>query len=713
MPMHYRNIIRLLILFFILPSAVSANVNVINNKCLSDSLKSVLARTKAPKERINILYDIFDLAPQDSVNAAGRRLLDEALAAKDYSSALDMYRRLSSFNIARDSTMINVFMEELKKLPKTPEREATECFTYLCAMTSQARYANEDERYERITELIHRYNDMKEGKTPVNDRVVLLFTLCNYLDVSMPGEILTSYLTELDNLIRQMTYRLDGLENMFYLHAAMTYTYNDQPAQAVAADRELLKVINRLDQTAKKQGRRYRDYDRFRFSVYRRMISNSEALAPEEIERIYRRINELAAQDDVIADDNRRRPIAEAYYLMSKGRYAQAVTVIRECLDAKSSSSMRRRLLRLMVKAAQETGDNEELTKAAMEYNKILEETLRERTLQRGQEMKALYDVVDIQDRTNRAEVLDKETKLASRTSYLVFDTIIIVVLIGAGVLLLVLNRRARKLSLKLQEANDMLTTERDNLRRIQADLIETRDQARKANRHKSDFISNMSHEISTPLNALVECAHLIVDNVSSEKRHYLDRFARTVDLSAEMIRTIINDVLQISDNESVSLPIQRTTVALNTLCLAAMESTRNRAKDGVELKWANENEPTQVIFTDPNRVEQVLVNLISNGLKFTEQGYVELAYSVDLIRGTTTFTVTDTGIGIPEGKEEQIFERFEKLSNFSQGSGLGLSICRMIASQLGGQVYVDTEYPGPGSRFVFIIPSTPSESKI
>ena len=205
-----------------------------------------------------------------------------------------------------------------------------------------------------------------------------------------------------------------------------------------------------------------------------------------------------------------------------------------------------------------------------------------------------------------------------------------------------------------------------------------------------------------------MESAHLIVDNVSSEKRKYLDRFARTIDVSAEMIRTLINDVLEMNNLDSGTLLIQRATIPLNTICIAALQSMRIHTKPGVQLRWANEKEPTQVIFTDARRVEQVLVNLLSNGLKFTDEGYVELAYTVDTEAGTTTFTVTDTGIGVPEGKEEIIFERFEKLSPSSQGNGLGLSISRMIAIQLNGSLYIDTTYTGEGSRFVFTIPSLP-----
>ena len=110
-------------------------------------------------------------------------------------------------------------------------------------------------------------------------------------------------------------------------------------------------------------------------------------------------------------------------------------------------------------------------------------------------------------------------------------------------------------------------------------------------------------------------------------------------------------------------------------------------------------------ITTDARRVEQVLINLLSNGAKFTEEGYVRLTYSIDPSDKTLTFSVEDTGVGVPKGKEEVIFERFEKLSNLTSGTGLGLNISRSIASILGGSVRVDTSYEGPGARFLFTLP--------
>ena len=676
-------------------------------QAISDTLARQLSQTKAATHRLQILYDLFDLAPHDSVTVTGERVLEAALEVKDYASAMDMYRRLGSFNIGRDTLRIESYINGLTKLPKSPERDATECFLYLSLMTAKAHYLDEDMRYNQLMHLLQRFRDTRTQNQPIYDRVVMMFTLCNYLDAAVPGEILTSYLNELEGLIKQMPYKLNGLENMFYLHSAMVYTSNDQPARAVAADRELLQVINRLDNERIQQGRIYRNYDRFRYSVYRRMLSNYDALSDEEVEKIYRRVLELQKTNEAVADDMAHNPRVEAYYNMAKENYATALPLLMECLDKERQQHNRRQLLRLAVKAATETGDTQTLNNVAREYSVILEKTLKERTFQRGKELRALYEVAEITDPDSNQASLAERTENRNTTLTIILWialAIIIAIVVAFSVHIL----RSRRLSMKLRETNALLESERDNLRRIQASLIETRDQARQANRHKSDFISNMTHEVTTPLNALVESAHLIVDNVSSEKRKYLDRFARTIDVSAEMIRTLINDVLEMNNLDSGTLLIQRATIPLNTICIAALQSMRLHTKPGVQLRWANEKEPTQVIFTDARRVEQVLVNLLSNGLKFTDEGYVELAYTVDTEAGTTTFTVTDTGIGVPEGKEEIIFERFEKLSPSSQGNGLGLSISRMIAIQLNGSLYIDTTYTGEGSRFVFTIPSLP-----
>ena len=482
-----RIVISLLLTFCLMTPSLSA-MDAAKKQAISDTLARQLSQTKAATHRLQILYDLFDLAPHDSVTVTGERVLEAALEVKDYASAMDMYRRLGSFNIGRDTLRIESYINGLTKLPKSPERDATECFLYLSLMTAKAHYLDEDMRYNQLMHLLQRFRDTRTQNQPIYDRVVMMFTLCNYLDAAVPGEILTSYLNELAGLIKQMPYKLNGLENMFYLHSAMVYTSNDQPARAVAADRELLQVINRLDNERIQQGRIYRNYDRFRYSVYRRMLSNYDALSDEEVEKIYRRVLELQKTNEAVADDMAHNPRVEAYYNMAKENYATALPLLMECLDKERQQHNRRQLLRLAVKAATETGDTQTLNNVAREYSVILEKTLKERTFQRGKELRALYEVAEITDPDSNQASLAERTENRNTTLTIILWialAIIIAIVVAFSVHIL----RSRRLSMKLRETNALLESERDNLRRIQASLIETRDQARQANRHKSDFI--------------------------------------------------------------------------------------------------------------------------------------------------------------------------------------------------------------------------------
>ena len=119
-----------------------------------------------------------------------------------------------------------------------------------------------------------------------------------------------------------------------------------------------------------------------------------------------------------------------------------------------------------------------------------------------------------------------------------------------------------------------------------------------------------------------------------------------------------------------------------------------------MELRFSPESEDF-ILNTDKLRLQQVLINLVGNATKFTKQGFIELAFTVDKKNDLVRFTVTDTGCGIPADKQDAIFERFEKLNEYVQGTGLGLSICRIIAERFGGDVMLDKKYTG-GARFIF-----------
>ena len=214
-----------------------------------------------------------------------------------------------------------------------------------------------------------------------------------------------------------------------------------------------------------------------------------------------------------------------------------------------------------------------------------------------------------------------------------------------------------------------------------------------------------MSREITTPLNAIVEYSHLIVDCADNDKKEYLLRYADIVRLNTELLNTIVHDLLDVGSLEKATLSIKRYPVLVGDICRLSVESVRSYLQPGVTINFEQENAPDTYITTDSRRVEQVLINLLSNAAKFTPEGSISLSYRIDRTNNSIIFAVADTGIGIPKGKEEEIFDRFRKLDRNTQGNGLGLPICRMIAELLNGSVKVDTTRRGQGSTFLFTIP--------
>lgn len=217
----------------------------------------------------------------------------------------------------------------------------------------------------------------------------------------------------------------------------------------------------------------------------------------------------------------------------------------------------------------------------------------------------------------------------------------------------------------------------------------------------KSIFVQNMGHEVRTPLNAICGFSQLLADPeladmLPPEERK---RYGEIISSSTEMLNTLVSDILDLGDIESGKYRINKSCTFINEICNKSINTIRHRVPDYLALNFESEFSDTDLIYTDPARVQQILVNFLTNAIKHTDEGSITLSVNklgTDEIR----FSVADTGEGIPADKAEAIFERFEKLNTTRQGTGLGLPICRSIAGCLGGKVYLDTSYKGPGSRF-------------
>lgn len=231
----------------------------------------------------------------------------------------------------------------------------------------------------------------------------------------------------------------------------------------------------------------------------------------------------------------------------------------------------------------------------------------------------------------------------------------------------------------------------------------EMRLKAENAIRKKNLFLSNMSHEVRTPLNAIVGFSTVL----ASEEDMGMDEEGRKeasdiIRVNSQQLLKLINDILDLSDFEEDNIQFNIKEYDAVKVCNDVVETIRASYKLDVELRFDTEL-PSLVLETDDSRLRQVLINLLVNATKFTKEGSIVLKLEQS-DEQTALFSVTDTGCGIPLEKQKKIFERFEKLNEFVQGTGLGLSICQLIVKYVGGKIWIDETYT-QGARFCFTHP--------
>lgn len=221
-----------------------------------------------------------------------------------------------------------------------------------------------------------------------------------------------------------------------------------------------------------------------------------------------------------------------------------------------------------------------------------------------------------------------------------------------------------------------------------------------RADKMKSKYLADMSHEIRTPLNAITGFAELMAFTEDDEERmSYYD----IIKTNNQMLMQLINDILDLSKIEADVVKITYEPVDVNDLLDSAYASTRLRMPSGVKLimeKGGNEC----VFGTDPVRLLQLITNLANNAIKHTKEGSITIGYKV-LSDDMLEFYVKDTGFGIPEEKQKQLFGRFAKVNDYAEGIGLGLAICQGLIAKMGGTIGVKSEH-GVGSEFIFTLPS-------
>jgi signal transduction histidine kinase/CheY-like chemotaxis protein len=264
-----------------------------------------------------------------------------------------------------------------------------------------------------------------------------------------------------------------------------------------------------------------------------------------------------------------------------------------------------------------------------------------------------------------------------------------------------------------LQQQKNEIENQNEELRQLNDELLVAKEKAEESEHLKTAFLQNISHEIRTPMNAIVGFSKMLDrPELPCEKQK---NFISIIINSSNQLLSIVSDILTISSIDTMQEKVSMTKVNINNMILELLSIFKKQAFDQNISLFAKRqlNDDESEIYTDKNKITQILTNLITNALKFTSEGYIEFGYQLlnDPGMASLLFYVKDTGIGIKTGLHQKIFERFRQadlsITKNYGGTGLGLSISKGYIELLGGKIWVESEW-GKGSTFYFTLPYNP-----
>lgn len=661
---------------------------------VADSLTRKLHHTMMSADSLEILNDLFDLVPVEQRDSIGMMAYRVALRMGNSRAGLDIVRNLDNLNLRSDS-LLHRNLELAMAFPPSDDRDQTVAFTraYLpYCFVQQASPQQIDSEIQRLTRLLNTSKDLD-----TYDRIVINHTLAVYVSTFSQGDMLAKYIDRLGELIEQLPPDAYVLRNHYYVQGAIIYTNNGELAKAVELDRKLLRAIDDLEKGRVGFNRAYRNYDQNRYVCYARMLTNYEALAPGEFEQIYAKAMNIAQSNARVRLTMERSQRPQIAFAMHNKDYRQALALLRQYIDAPSNAFVRPQLLQMMLEAADAVGDTEASLAALRDINQELQQHLDEHTREKVKELELAYDLNRLRQDTARKEIRLQRTLLIVSLS----ACLLLLVLLGFFLRQL---WRSRRLTHELRATNQRLKEESQVLLSTQEELLAARDHAEGATRVKNDFIRNMRNEIAVPVNAINEYISLIIDCSEAQLKPYLSQYARLVQLKGEMLTTLVNDVISLSEIDASQLSVEPSKSQLRPLCELAVKAVSPHANAGVSME-VKPGLRDLTVDTDPHRLLQILNQLLLNAAKFTTNGTITLGYNTTTDGKSVEIWVTDTGEGIPHSEAEAIFERFTKLDRTMPGMGIGLTVARHIATLLGGTLRLDTAYTGTGARFVLTIP--------
>ncbi len=427
----------LLIIALVIPTMVC---HAIGTQEIADSLKVRLAVAKTQSDSLRLLYDIFDASDQGRKEPVGWELLDLAVRMNHQVALIDMVPQMASLTrkqLKNDRKLLYY----ASNIEDRDHRKACELFVHVQRAMDEASYIPEED----LRDAILRY--AKEDMTPKNDLfedILDLYRMVVFVGAGARGNLYLEYLNRLEKMISRLPPDCYYIRNLFYTTSAICHSQNGNYRKAIEADQALIDVISHLEERYHSMGRTYRNYDRYYYICYRRMLSNYKGLTKEEIKDYYAKCALLAEENREVADDFYGEGRPTIYRLMAEKDYAALVPRLKKAIQmmkdkSTANSNIYRDLLGMLVIASDSIGDSATTLTALKEYNMELEQQLKSNSEEAYRELQTRYDVETLKAERNESEMLRRDSELMAGQKVI---TVALVALLIFVILLMVIYRK-------------------------------------------------------------------------------------------------------------------------------------------------------------------------------------------------------------------------------------------------------------------------------
>ncbi|MCM1441902.1 MAG: hypothetical protein NC131_22225, partial [Roseburia sp.] len=515
----------------------------------------MLGRATGAGDSLRILFNIYDLTHGRERTAAADQLYDVARRTSNGEAVFETTVRRADRH-RNDNNVLAPMRQSIVALPYSPDREEVRMFLDMNIVRNNIEAIEDSVAINDLASVMSDY--ITAPPSNPYRKALMLYSICVYLEQATQGELLVYYYNTLIDHLNGMNLRRRDVKNMVYTRAAIALARNDYAGARLELDRHMLAVMDSMELIYHDRGRRYLNYETNRYSTYRRMLASYRCLPDSLLELYYGNILRLAEVNGQIAAEMQTYPRARAFYLMGKRRYAEALPDLLAVKDAPQSRPYRRRILEAIVEAASHTGNQRLEVEASRQLNDLLGENLLQRQRNCTLELSLFNSVTNMSEQKSIAE--NELRRKAERDTRIVFigGSVALALLVVLLLAMMRQLRKARALARELGNTNQVLRQQKDDLRHVQQELTVARDEAADAERIKSDLMATMTHEVSAPLNSIVEYTRLIVDCIPPEKAQYLDRFTHTIEFNAKLILMLVRDVTDSDAIDRGAITVER-----------------------------------------------------------------------------------------------------------------------------------------------------------